>query len=143
MATAASEPAQKKHGNLIPWQPGQSGNPAGRARGSRNKLGEDFIEALHEDFQEHGAATIERARKLDPVQYLKVVASIVPKEVIHTPGGLDDIDDDTLERLFIEAALRAAGIEGAWPRAGTKALPAPMSDEPPLVVGSRSGPEGL
>jgi hypothetical protein len=140
MATAASEPAQEKHSNLIPWVPGQSGNPKGRERGSRNKLGEEFIEALHEDFQTHGKETIERARRLDPVQYLKVIAAVVPKEVIHTPGGLDDIDDDTLERLFIEAALRAAGIEGAWPGAGAKALPAPMSDEPPLALAPRSEP---
>src|SRR5215510_7196434 len=35
------------------WQPGQSGNPAGRLRGSRNKLSEEVICALLRDFREH------------------------------------------------------------------------------------------
>jgi len=30
------------------YKPGQSGNPNGRPKGSRNKLGEAFIAALHE-----------------------------------------------------------------------------------------------
>src|SRR5262245_36762420 len=35
------------------------GNP-GRPKGSRNKLGEAFIQALAEDFERHGAEVIER-----------------------------------------------------------------------------------
>jgi hypothetical protein len=34
------------------------GNP-GRPKGSRNKLGEAFIQALAEDFERHGAEAIE------------------------------------------------------------------------------------
>ena len=32
------------------WQPGVSGNPAGRLRGSRNKLSEEVICALLRDY---------------------------------------------------------------------------------------------
>ena len=39
----------------------QPGNP-GRPKGSRNKLGEDFIQALAVDFDRHGTETIERVR---------------------------------------------------------------------------------
>jgi Family of unknown function (DUF5681) len=63
------------------WKPGQSGNPAGRQVGSRNKLNEKFILALHDDFVEHGAAVIEEVRKKKPDQYLKVIASILPREL--------------------------------------------------------------
>ena len=38
------ESAPQKHRGLRePWKPGESGNPAGRPKGSRNKLGEEFI----------------------------------------------------------------------------------------------------
>lgn len=143
MATAASEPAERKHSNLIPWVPGQSGNPKGRARGSRNKLGEEFIERLHAHFLENGDVAIEEVFENDKVAYLKVIASVIPKEVIHSPGGLEDIDDELLERLFIDAALRAAGIDPTRARTRAKALPPPMSDEPPLAAGTWPGAEGL
>ena len=58
------------------WQPGQSGNPAGRPIGNRNKLNEKFILALHDDFVQHGAKVIEQVRKDKPDIYLKVIASI-------------------------------------------------------------------
>ena len=46
------------------WRPGESGNPAGRPRGSRNKLAEDFVAALYDDFRDHGAAAIAVCRDL-------------------------------------------------------------------------------
>lgn len=35
------------------FKPGQSGNPKGREKGSRNKLGEAFLEAMHDDSGSH------------------------------------------------------------------------------------------
>jgi hypothetical protein len=59
------------------WQPGQSGNPAGRPIGNRNKLNEKFILALHDDFVQHGAKVIEQVRNDKPDIYLKVICRLV------------------------------------------------------------------
>lgn len=62
------------------FQPGQSGNPAGRKPGSRNRLSENFLKAMADDFDEHGVEAIQKVRQDDPAKYLTVVAQLVPKE---------------------------------------------------------------
>jgi len=51
--------------------------PKGPPLGSRNKLNEKFILALHDDFAKHGPAVIEKVREARPEIYLKVIASIL------------------------------------------------------------------
>lgn len=80
MPEPSTENTQEKQSGLIPWQPGQSGNPAGKPKGARNKLGEAFIAALQEDFEAHGIAAVQAVRADKPDQYLKVIASLMPKE---------------------------------------------------------------
>src|SRR4028119_715198 len=86
----------RKHSGLIPFKPGESGNPAGRPKGSRNKLGEEFIQALHADFQEHGKAVIARVREEKPADYMKVVAALLPKELHIKDTTVEDMSDDEL-----------------------------------------------
>lgn len=88
-----------------------SGNTAspGRPRGSRVKLSEAFLVALCGDFLRHGADTIERVRIDKPDAYLKVIASILPKQIEVTADPFDGMSDDELEALVAAAAtaLRA------------------------------------
>jgi len=87
---------------LTPWQPGQSGNPAGRPRGSRNRLGEAFVDDLFADWKENGSQVIVAVRKADPSTYLRVVASIIPKELSVTKGTFDDISDNELFEILVK-----------------------------------------
>ena len=68
------------------FKPGKSGNPAGRPKGARSKLGEAFIDAMLADFNKHGKMAIETVRDEKPDQYLKVIASILPKEITGEDG---------------------------------------------------------
>ena len=71
---------EKKLRNLKPFQPGQSGNPKGRPKGARNRLGTQFLEALETDFNKFGPQAIALVREKKPDVYIKVVADLLPKE---------------------------------------------------------------
>jgi len=62
------------------WKKGQSGNPAGRPIGSRDKITEAFLRDLAEDWQEHGKQAIERVYDAEPATYLRIVSALVPRE---------------------------------------------------------------
>jgi hypothetical protein len=53
---------EKKLRNLVPFKPGQSGNPKGRPKGARNRLGTQFLEALEADFNNFGTQAYRRER---------------------------------------------------------------------------------
>jgi hypothetical protein len=63
------------------WQPGQSGNPKGRALGSRNRMSESFLEDLRATWEKHGARALETCAMEDPTGFVRIVASLLPKHV--------------------------------------------------------------
>jgi hypothetical protein len=67
-----------------PWlfKPGQSGNPAGRPKGSRNKLAEDFLSDAYEQWQLHGSTALETMAKTEPAKFCQMVANLLPKEAV-------------------------------------------------------------
>ena len=91
-------------GRHPPFAVGNPGGP-GRPKGSRNKLGEEFIAALHDDFKEHGKVAIEACRTDKPEAYLKVIASLLPKQAEIKIDNYEHLDDGQL-RAALAAALR-------------------------------------
>lgn len=115
---ASAEPtASKQRGR--PFMPGQSGNPSGRPKGAKNKLTDLFLSAIADDFAEHGAEALARVRAQDPASYLKIVGSLVPRELVlqreESPAvdyaelshdELVDLLEAVRKRKFVENALK-------------------------------------
>jgi hypothetical protein len=87
------------------WKPGESGNPAGRPQGTRNRYSEDVLTVLANDWAAGGADVVARVRATDPSTYLRVVASILPKDVLvnvqqSVPGNLQPEAWASLRRVL-------------------------------------------
>lgn len=87
------------------WKPGQSGNPKGRAKGSRNALGEDFLSDMLEVWREKGKECIEATARDHPDKLVSIVAGILPKELNVTRNPAEELSDDDLAAGI--ASLRA------------------------------------
>jgi hypothetical protein len=92
LTPSAVDTAPKQRVIGRPFQPGQSGNPAGRRVGSRVRHSENFLATFAADFEAHGAQVIAKVREEDPSTYLKVASSLLPKESVL------DVNVDVLHR---------------------------------------------
>jgi hypothetical protein len=87
------------------FKPGQSGNPAGRPKGARSRLGEKFLDALHDEFEKSGPRALAICAAREPTQFLKIVAGILPRELLVKALSVSANVDFTLDeaRQFLGA----------------------------------------
>jgi hypothetical protein len=79
----------------VTWIKGQSGNPAGRPKGSKHKLQASFWNDLHRTLKENGAEALRWVAENDPSTFVRVCASLMPKE--KTAKKLDHAIEITLK----------------------------------------------
>src|SRR5262245_27606232 len=82
-----------------PFPPGVSGNPAGKAKGTRNRasLNARFIDDLASDWEKHGPEAIRIMRVERPGDYVRCVASLMPKAVtVTTEQAIQELTDEEL-----------------------------------------------
>jgi hypothetical protein len=88
MASPDGEDTPAKHRGLMPpWKPGQSGNPAGRPKGARSILQEDFFKALQRKFAENGETVLDEMIREKPADFAKMIAGLMSKELTGEDGA--------------------------------------------------------
>ena len=85
--------------NPAPYMP----NAAGNNGAARVKLQRKYFDALLADFAEHGETAIKIMRIEEPGAYVRVIASLMPKEFTVTDNALGDMSDEDLQQLLARA----------------------------------------
>ena len=99
---AKAKPARRK----------PAANPAAtrkpRPKRAKKTLGDDFLAAVRADFRAHGAGVIAEVRADKPDQYLKIVLSVLPKDLHVTINQLDGLSDDEIRSRIraLEAVVK-------------------------------------
>jgi hypothetical protein len=72
----------------------------GRPLGIRNKVSKRFLEDVYESWQKHGRDVLEYLGKRKPVEFARLVAGVLPKELIFEPA-MDAQSPEELDALIL------------------------------------------
>jgi hypothetical protein len=90
----------------------------GRPRGARSKLSELFLEDLRDAWQTHGKTALEKCAVEEPAQFLRTIASLIPKQA-EVDVGVSVFHD---VRGVVEAYRMASELLGVDPQRGIRRL---------------------
>jgi hypothetical protein len=95
------------------WKPGQSGNPAGRPLGARQRIAEKMLADLAGVWERRGAECLERLANDEPAKLAALGFGLLPKDVFMKvewtpPRGLTQ--DDHRQLVGLLDAIEAAGL---------------------------------
>jgi hypothetical protein len=121
----APGPKQSRSLAPSPKSPSSDAAPPPRPSGPRTNLGAAFLEAMQADFAAHGVAAIRQLREDKPDQYLRVIVSILPKELSASKTSVEDMTDDELVGVLsaVRALVAAKAADEDRTRAGKPASP--------------------
>ena len=69
----------------------------GRVAGTRNKLSHAFVSDALESWHKNGKAALEIVFREKPDVYVRVMAGIIPRELMMLDGKIDTISEDDLD----------------------------------------------
>jgi hypothetical protein len=89
-----------KHLEPYKWKPGDIPNPAGRPKGSRNRLAEKLISDFCTHWEEHGAEAIDWLFKNNKLHYVKIGTHLIPREFVMKESSLSDLSDAQVSQML-------------------------------------------
>lgn len=117
--------ANKNPNPATRFKPGEKPPGNGRPKEARDRLSRAFLTSFADDFEKNGVKVIEDVRREEPGTYLKIGASLLPKEIEIT-NPMQALSDDKLADAI---ELLASQI-----RAKAPAAPPKPDDKPQHTV---------
>jgi hypothetical protein len=123
------------------WQPGQSGNMAGKPPGARHRFSAAFLQDLADVWQAHGRDTMIATAQTNPQAFFAIASKLVPASVQvtmeQTFGGLSPEDlaiFQAIREAIPEANSRSPAEVLEYVRDTLRAADAKLIEAPPPSV---------
>jgi hypothetical protein len=84
---------------------------AGRPKGSRNKLSEEFLADFFDAWTTHGKQALEEMATKNPTMFVRVAASLIPQHFkFDDEHKLAGLSDEELQRRLLESQEELAKV---------------------------------
>jgi hypothetical protein len=112
---------QPKQLMVTAWKPGQSGNPAGRPLGARQRISEKLLADLADVWEVNGKAVLESLVTEDPGKLAQIAYGLLPRDIfvrVEDQRGANGLGVDEWSKLRrLLDLIEASCPEGTEPDA--------------------------